>query len=146
MHKLGFVHISQHGFDRTAGLALNAPRLAGRIIDEATRDLVAALGAKGVAARRLVLYDAVPVAELSAEARAALAENAAECAVALFSPRSAALFFAQVVRAGLEEQLSAATLLAFSDAVAAAAIPDRWKTVKIAPARTLDAMAALIRA
>ncbi len=109
-------------------------------------DLIAALEAQGVAARRLVLYDAVPEAEMSAAARAALTENAADCAVGLFSPRSAALFFAQAGRAGLEGRLSAATLLAFSDAVAAAALPDRWGRVKIARARTLGAMAALIRA
>lgn len=109
-------------------------------------DLVAALAEKGVAARRLVLYDAVPEAKLSSEARAALVEHAANCAVGLFSPRSAALFFAQCVAAGVEDRLSDATLLAFSDAVAAAALADRWGAVKIAPARTLEAMAALIRA
>ncbi len=109
-------------------------------------DLVAALGAKGLAARRLVLYDTVPEADLSEAARAALSENAADCAVGLFSPRSAALFFAQAVRAGLEERLSVATLLALSGAVAAAALPDQWGRVKIAHQRTVEAMAALIRA
>ncbi len=108
-------------------------------------DLVAALAEKRVAARRLVLYDAVPEAELSAEARAALAERALDCAVGLFSPRSAALFFAQTVRAGLEDRLAHATLLALSDAVAAAALADRWGRVKIAPERTAQAMAALLR-
>lgn len=109
-------------------------------------DLVAALWKRGVAARRLVLYDAVPEPELSAAARAALSENAADCAVGLFSPRSAALFLAQTARASLEARLSAATLLAFSDAVAAAAFAERWGRVKIASARTAEAMAARIRA
>mgnify|MGYP002789022566 CR=1 FL=1 len=112
---------------------------------ERAGDLVAALAEKGVAARRLVLYDAVPEADLSDAARAALLENAADCAVGLFSPRSAALFFAQAGRAGVEQRLSAATLLAFSDAVAAAALPDRWGAVKIAAARTIEAMAARLR-
>jgi uroporphyrinogen-III synthase len=109
-------------------------------------DLFAALADRGVAARRLVLYDAVPEAQMSAAARAALSESPADCAVGLFSPRSAALFFAQAGRAGLEDRLSMATLLAFSDAVAAAALPDRWGRVKIARERTLGAMAALISA
>lgn len=109
-------------------------------------DLVAALASRGVPARRLVLYDAVPAADLSAAARAALAAEPRECAVGLFSPRSAALFYAQSVRGGVEDRLSEATLLALSEAVAAAALPDRWRTVKIAGERTLDAMAALIRA
>jgi uroporphyrinogen-III synthase len=109
-------------------------------------DLAAALASRGIPARRLVLYDALPAAALSPEARAALASEAQNCAVGLFSPRSAALFYAQAVRAGVEERLSKATLLAFSEAVAAAALPDRWRRVKIARDRTLDAMSALIGA
>jgi uroporphyrinogen-III synthase len=109
-------------------------------------DLVAALAARGVEARRLVLYDAFPAADLSEEARLALSAEPRNCAVGLFSPRSAALFYAQTVRAGVEDRLSEATLLAFSDAVAAAALPDRWRTVKIASTRTPESMAALINA
>ena len=109
-------------------------------------DLVAALDARGVRARRLVLYDAVPSADLTPAARAALADEPENCAVALFSPRSAALFYAQTVRAGVEDRLAAVQLLAFSGAVAAAALPDRWRSVKIAADRTLEAMAALISA
>lgn len=108
-------------------------------------DLVAALRTTGVPARRLVLYDAVPASALSAGARAALEKEPRNCAVALFSPRSAALFYALAVRAGLEERLREAVLLAFSDAVAAAALPDRWGSVKIARDRSLSAMADLLR-
>lgn len=109
-------------------------------------DLAAALAARAVLARRLVLYDAVPAAQLAPDARAALEAEPQNCAVGLFSPRSAALFFAQAGRAGVEDRLSDATLLAFSEAVAAAALADRWGAVKIARARSIDAMAALIRA
>jgi uroporphyrinogen-III synthase len=108
-------------------------------------DLVAALAARGVRARRLVLYDALPAADLALEACQVLSAEPQNCAVGLFSPRSAALFYAQTVRAGLEELLSNATLLAFSEPVAAAALSDRWGRVKIAADRSLDAMAALIR-
>lgn len=109
-------------------------------------DLVTALAARGVPARRVVLYDAVPEVDLTPEARLALTAEPQNCAVGLFSPRSAALFGAQAARAGVEDRLSRATLLAFSDAVADAALRGRWGAVKIAPRRSLDAMAALIRA
>ncbi len=109
-------------------------------------DLIAALSVRGISARRLVLYDAVPAADLSAQARAAIGVSPDACAVGLFSPRSAAVFYAQAVRAGVDKLLSRAKLLALSDGVAAAARPGRWGEVKIAHARTLDAMAALIRA
>jgi uroporphyrinogen-III synthase len=109
-------------------------------------DLVAALAESDVSARRLVLYDATPVPCLSDAARRALADKPQNCAVGLFSPRSAALFLMQCANSSVEKQLSRATLFAFSDAVAAAATPGRWRGVKIATERTLDAMAALIRA
>lgn len=109
-------------------------------------DLIAALQTRGIPARRLVLYDAVPSADMAREARQFLSSEPENCAVGLFSPRSAALFYAQAVRAGLEERLSRAKLLALSEAVAAAALPHCWGEVRIARDRTLDAMAALIRA
>jgi uroporphyrinogen-III synthase len=109
-------------------------------------DLVAALAERGVPARRQVLYEAVPAPHLSPQARIALATEPENCAVALFSPRSAALFFAQTVADGLEGRLARATLLALSPAVAAAALQARWGRVKIASARSADAMAGLIDA
>jgi uroporphyrinogen-III synthase len=109
-------------------------------------DLVAALAESGVSARRLVLYEATPIPCLSDAARNALADKPQNCAVGLFSPRSAALFLMQCANSSVEKQLSRAKLFAFSDAVAAAATPGRWGGVKIATERTLDAMAALIRA
>lgn len=108
-------------------------------------DLVAALGARGVAARRLVIYDAVPVLDLSDETRRTLTSTPEKTAVALFSPRSAALFFAQIGRAGLEPSLKGARLLALSDAVAAAALQERWGRADIAKDRSVEAMAALLR-
>lgn len=109
-------------------------------------DLIAALAARKVSARRLVLYDAIPATDLAPEARAALVTEPQNCAVGLFSPRSAALFFVLATRAGIEARLSGATLLAFGDAVAAAARADRWGAVKIAYERRLEAMTALISA
>lgn len=109
-------------------------------------DLVAALAERGVPSRRLVLYDAVPAAHLALEARLVLETDPQTCAVGLFSPRSATLFLTQARRAGVEERLSGAILLAFSDAVAAAALANRWGAVKIARERSLRAMAALLRA
>lgn len=109
-------------------------------------DLVAALAAHGVSARRQVLYDAVPAADLTPQARLVLGAEPQNCAVGLFSPRSATLFCAQAVRSGVGDRLSRATLLAFSEAVAAAARSERWGQTKIAADQSLEAMAALIHA
>lgn len=126
-----------------AKISMKILHLAG---SDRAGDLVAALTVRGVAARRLVLYDAIPEADLTPHARLALSAEPENCAVGLFSPRSAALFIAQIRRAGLEDRLPCATVLAFSGAVAAAAQPERWRAVKIAAERSPSAMAALVGA
>lgn len=108
-------------------------------------DLVAALGARGVEARRQVIYDAAPIAEMAPAAQAALLGEPSDCAVGLFSPRSAQLFLAQTATAGAMTALSQVRLLAFSPAVAAAAGNARWGAVLIAEQPTLPALASLIR-
>jgi uroporphyrinogen-III synthase len=148
--RAGFADIETAGGDvESLAARISASKAPLRILhlagSDRAGDLVAALAAKGVEARRLVLYDAIPAVDLTPEARLALSDEPQNCAVGLFSPRSAALFYAQIVRAGLEDRLSYATLLAFSDAVAAAALRERWGAVRIAADRSLAAMAALIR-
>ncbi len=109
-------------------------------------DLAALLAAKGVAARRAVLYDAEKIARLSPEAEAALLKNPRDVAVALFSPRSARLFVEQVASAGLTGQLREALALCLSADVAAAACETGWNAVEIAPSRKMEAMAQLVAA
>lgn len=112
---------------------------------ERAGDLVAALRARGVEARRQVIYDAVPIADMALQAQAALLGEPSNCAVGLFSPRSAQLFLAQAAMAGAMTALSEVRLLALSPAVAAAAEKVRWGAVLIAHQPTLPALAGLIR-
>ena len=107
-------------------------------------DLVRLLAAKGVAARREVIYDAVEIEDLSAAAAATLADRDEYPAVVLFSPRSARLFLRQAARAGLNERLGAAAALCLSREIAAALQGVRWSSVRIAPARHAAAMLLLV--
>ncbi|MFN0023989.1 MAG: uroporphyrinogen-III synthase [Parvularculaceae bacterium] len=107
-------------------------------------DLVAALALRGVPARRLVIYEAAPLPEFAPAARAAIEAEPENCAVALFSPRSATLFLAQAARAGVEGALLRATALALSEAVVVAAGADRWAAIKLASQRSVEAMTSLV--
>jgi uroporphyrinogen-III synthase len=81
-------------------------------------DLVGQLA--GFSVDQAVVYRAVPVRELPAAARGALAQGELEF-VALFSPRAAAGFVSLVTAAGLAQSCSRLKLLALSSAVAQAA-------------------------
>ena len=111
---------------------------------ERAGDLVAALGGKGVSARRAVIYDALECAALAPAAAAALRENPADCAVVFFSPRSARLFLSQARKEGLSDRLADATALCHSAAVAAAAGDACWARIVIADALNAEAMARLV--
>jgi uroporphyrinogen-III synthase len=103
-------------------------------------DLIAALEAQNIAARRLTLYtmreaEALPPAILSTAAGW----------VALFSPRTAALFARLVERAGASERFGNMRAACLSDAVAEAAGAMAWRSVDVAGARNAAAMVALMK-
>ncbi len=104
-------------------------------------NLVAALNAQHIAARRMTLYavnaaDALPPGALSL---------AAADWVALFSPRTAALFARLVESAGAGERFGKMRAACLSDAVAEAAGAMAWRSVHVAGARNAAAMAALMK-
>ena len=107
-------------------------------------DLIAALEARGLPARRAVLYQARAVAALPPAARAALSGAAPAEWAALFSPRTAALFVSLVRAAGLEDRLAHMRAACLSDAVAEAARGPVWKSLDIAAGRDAHGMIALM--
>lgn len=109
-------------------------------------DLCALLAARGIESRRAVIYDAVEIADLSTEAKAALADSRQSVAVVLFSPRSARLFLKQARAAGLAGALGGALAVCLSREVALAAREVEWNEVEIASARRGEAMLALLAA
>lgn len=111
---------------------------------ERAGDLVGFLAARGVRARREVIYDADEIEDLAPKAAAILADDKEYPAVVFFSPRSGRLFLRQAARAGLTERLCNAAALCFSAEIAAAIEGVRWSTVRIAPERTAEAMLRLI--
>lgn len=105
-----------------------------------TGDLAALLSARGMEARRAVLYAARPLAALSTNAAAALTARPFADWVALFSPRSAEVFLEQARSAGADLSHSRAACL--SAAVAKIAERARWAGVDRAEDRS---SAAIIR-
>lgn len=94
-------------------------------------DLTGRLGAAGVTARRIVLYDARPVDTLPDAARHALAGN--HLAVALFlSPRTAEHFDTLTARAALREACRAVVAACLSPRVATSLGTLPWRDVRVA--------------
>ncbi len=109
-------------------------------------DLPGALRARGFAVQQAVLYRAVAAAELPAEARAAI-ETGAIAGVALFSPRSAAIFADRAVAAGLGAKLASLDAFCLSRAVAAALEgKTKWRAVHVAERPNAEALIAAISA
>lgn len=108
-------------------------------------DLIALLAARNRPARRLVIYDAIESPSLSAAAVAALRENAENCAVVFFSPRSLRLFETQMQAAGLASQSLRPIALCFSAAIAREADPSHWRGIEVAEERSVEAMIDLVR-
>lgn len=106
----------------------------------AAGDLAGSLATAGIAAERLVLYDAITESALP-EAAAAILEagfeggvKAGECWVALYSPRSARLFERLVASANLTIAAALLRLAALSPAVAdAARLPYAERRVAVQP-------------
>lgn len=103
-------------------------------------DLVEALAKAGLNARRDVFYEARAVGALPDAARAALDGAAHTDWVALFSPRSAALFVSLVYDAGLIGALSGVRAACLSAAVAEKAGAADWKSIEIAAESSAAAM------
>lgn len=102
-------------------------------------DLTGRLEAAGVAARRIVLYDARPVAALPAAARRALAGN--HLAVALFlSPRTAEHFATLAGRAALDEACRPVIAACLSPRVATSLGALPWRDVRVAAEANLPSL------
>jgi uroporphyrinogen-III synthase len=94
-------------------------------------DLAGLLGAAGFSLRRAVLYEAVPAARLSDDARAALEHGEIGAAV-FFSPRNAATFVR--LAAELRSPCTRIVAVALSAAVAASLRPLPWRRIVTAVA------------
>lgn len=107
-------------------------------------DLVAALAALGLPARREVLYETRDASALPEEALAALASDEPRLWAAFFSPRSVELFLTLAERAGAVPLLARARAACLSEAVGEKAKAVQWKSVEIAAGRHVDAMIELL--
>lgn len=105
-------------------------------------DLAGALCSEGIEASRAVLYEARPVASLSGDAARALTAEPFADWVALFSPRSVALFLQQASRN--HAHLGHTRAACLSEAVAAAASGAAWAGIEIADTRNSAAMIRLM--
>jgi uroporphyrinogen-III synthase len=115
----------------TAGAVLH---LSGAEVRET---LEAALTAAGFTYRRAVVYEARPTPSLAPEAAAALREGRLG-AVLFYSPRSAELWAAKVVRAGLAGMLEPVIAACLSEAVAEPLRSLPFGALRIAAARDQD--------
>lgn len=141
----GFACVTAAGGDVGSLAALIAgARPLGAVLhasgEAAAGDLVGALEAAGVEARRVALYRAVAMARLSPEAEAALASGDPPQWATFFSPRSARLFLDQAKVSGLTARLEAVRAACLSAAVADAARGARWAGVVVAHKTTAEAL------
>ncbi len=144
----GFADVTGSGGDvgALAATIASAAGLTGPVIhiagSERAGDLLSLLQERGVAAERIVAYDADAVDALPPLAVEALRRGAAD--VALFSPRTARLFVQLVDRAGLTPALRRCRAVCLSQAVADHAANARWGAVAVAQARNAGAMIDLL--
>lgn len=146
----GFADVHSADGDQTALVQLVGERLAPgpepllHASGEAVAgDLAAALAERGFVVRRVVLYRAEPVEALPAAARAALAEGTLD-GVLLFSPRTAERFVALAKGAGEGMLARLPVAYCLSPAVAEAASPLPWRTVRVAEEPNLPALLRLV--
>ena len=140
---LGFRTVTAAGGDVASLAAAIAARPPGALLHaggaDRAGDLVAALEAKGVAARRIDLYKARAAEDLPEEALAAIddARSGAAVWVALFSPRTARIFERLAPQAALTSLRCACLSAGVRDALAD---PNAWRRVAIAPEPRLEAL------
>ncbi|HLO78876.1 MAG TPA: uroporphyrinogen-III synthase [Magnetospirillum sp.] len=106
-------------------------------------DLSGRLGEAGFTVRRVVLYEARPATEISADLAKSLGDGALDVAL-FFSPRTAATFVTLVKAAGLAASTGKLTAYALSSAVAAELATLPWATVRVAAAPTQAALLAAL--
>ncbi len=140
------VKIAAGDIEALAGLiGEHRDSLSGEVLHIAgaarTGDLIAALNAQRIAARRMTLYAANEVAALLPDALSLSPSGW----VALFSPRTAALFAKLVESAGAGERFGNMRAACLSDAVAEAAGAMAWRSVHVAGARNAAAMIVLMK-
>jgi len=99
--------------------------------DEIRVDLATELGRHGFEVERVIGYRATAASELPAEAVEAMSDGTAD-GVLFFSPRSAERFASLVSAAGLARRTAGMTAYCLSAAVADAARPLPWATIRIA--------------
>ena len=138
------VRIAESDVESLARLILQQPHGRGHILhisgEDSIGDLVGALTAAGIEARRHVGYAAEPVKQLSALAADALRDRTRRTFVLMFSPRSATLFLDQVTLSGLTDHLENTSAICLSEAVADKARQARWAAVVTAAERHTDSM------
>jgi uroporphyrinogen-III synthase len=123
--------------DPRRGALLHA---AGR---ERKGELAASLEAAGFTLRSEALYEAIPAAEFTPDARAALATGNLD-AVMLFSPRSAAIFAGLVQQAGLSQACHTLAAICISQAAASALEPLKFAQIRVANRPNQDSLLALL--
>ena len=131
------------GADLARLVARSLPAGAGTILHLAGGDvregLEASLTGAGYRYRSVVVYEAVPVAEMAPGAAAALAARQVG-AVLLYSPRSAELWARRVEAEGLADMLGGTLAACLSDAVAAPLARLPLHSVKVARSRDQNAL------
>jgi len=150
MQQAGFARIHSAGGSAADLLALVRKQLkpdGGLIVYPSGRDVAAdlegELRAAGYAAKRVVVYEAEPLAGLAAETIREL-ETEGPAAVLLYSPRSAKVFGELVTRAGLSQRLSGLYAVVMSSRVAAAAGECGFRHIFVADAPHESALLATL--
>lgn len=134
--------LANHIAAESASVGLGLLHAAG---EDRAGDLVALLGARGIAARRQTLYRAAPIETLSPDVIALMAQENGLW-VTLFSPRTAKLFLDLAGEAGLGPRFAAMSAACLSEAVAEAASAASWSEVAVAADRTAAGVLELLRA
>jgi uroporphyrinogen-III synthase len=149
-HNAGFTAVISAEGDSTAlveTVAREADPAKGVLLHAAGAEtagrLQHALQARGFRVETAVLYEAVPIAKLPAEAEGALRNGTAD-GVFLFSPRSARIFATLVGDAGLAAQCAKLIACCISAATAEALSPLSFARAAVAGSPNQDAMLDLV--
>ena len=113
--------------------------------EEQAFDLCGALASAGFEAQRVVLYRTLAVEQLPGDVRTALDSGTLD-GILFLSPRTAASFVSLCERQGLGERCRTLTAYCLSEAVAKAAGPLPWGTVRIAERPTQASLLNLLSA
>jgi len=106
-------------------------------------ELATSLESAGFTVRTEVLYEAIPAAEFTPDAKTALATANLD-AVTLFSPRGATIFAGLVQQAGLSQACHTLTAICISPAAASALEPLKFAQIRVANRPNQDSMLALL--